>query len=165
MALTVDISVRHDAWRSIADFVGLIERAADAAEVAAKNADGDTPAEGAELSLVLCDDAFIHDLNRQWRNKDKATNVLSFPAESSVRHVTLGDVIIAYETVMREACDEGLPVADHLAHLVVHGVLHLLGFDHEEDCEAELMEDVERRALASLGIASPQGLAVPSFAS
>jgi probable rRNA maturation factor len=95
-------------------------------------------------------------LNRIWRGKDAPTNVLSFPANDAVSEAGLiGDVVLAYETTRKEARDEGLALADHVSHLVVHGVLHLLGFDHEEGEEAEQMEDLERTALASLGIVDP----------
>jgi probable rRNA maturation factor len=115
----------------------------------------------AELSVVLADDGFVQGLNRQFRNQDKPTNVLSFPAasfeagEAEGEPMPLGDVIIAYETLLREAEAEGKAPLDHLRHLVVHGTLHLLGFDHDDDDEAECMEAVERLALASLGVADP----------
>ena len=104
---------------------------------------------------MLCDDAFIRTLNRDWRDKDKATNVLSFPADPSARHVTLGDIVVAYETSAAEAAHEDRPLGDHLAHLVVHGTLHLLGYDHETDRDADAMERLESRALRRLDIASP----------
>ena len=91
-------------------------------------------------------------LNKTWRGKDKATNVLSFPTEEPS---LLGDIVVAYETTAREAAEEGKSLADHLSHLIVHGVLHLVGFDHEEDAEAEAMERLEGDVLATLGIASP----------
>lgn len=149
MGLTIDIAVEHDAWVSLDGLETLVQRAAEAA-VAESLA-----APATELSLVLCDDAFIRTLNRDWRGKDKATNVLSFPADPSARHVTLGDIVVAYETSAAEAVREARPLGDHLAHLVVHGTLHLLGYDHETDPEADVMERLESRALERLGIASP----------
>ncbi|HMN73542.1 MAG TPA: rRNA maturation RNase YbeY [Rhodoblastus sp.] len=110
----------------------------------------------AEVSVLLCDDAEIRRLNAQWRQKDSATNVLSFPSaaqHAGERH--LGDIAIAFETLQREAADEGKVFSHHLAHLTVHGYLHLLGFDHESDEEAEEMEGLEREILAGLGIGDP----------
>ena len=112
----------------------------------------------AELSVHLVDDAAIRAVNAQWRAKDAPTNVLSFPAvEASglAEARLLGDILIAFETVTREAADDGKPLADHYRHLVIHGFLHLLGFDHVEADAAEAMEAVERRALARLGVADP----------
>ena len=95
-------------------------------------------------------------LNSQWRGKDAPTNVLSFPAgDAPGEPGPLGDIVIAYETAAKEAEEATMPFGDHVSHLVVHGVLHLLGFDHMQDDEAERMEQLERRGLASLGIADP----------
>jgi probable rRNA maturation factor len=112
------------------------------------------------VTVVLTDDTEMRILNNDWRGLDKPTNVLSFPAapipESMPGGETqLGDIIIAYETVKREAADEGKPFADHLSHLAIHGYLHLIGYDHDTDARAEIMEGLERKALASLGIADP----------
>ncbi len=114
----------------------------------------------AELSLVLADNAALRDLNREFRGQDKPTNVLSFPAAEKVKPgapmVLLGDVVLAYETVAREAQAQGKSLAEHTAHMVVHGVLHLLGFDHERGgSEAERMEALETQILAKLGIPNP----------
>lgn len=112
--------------------------------------------EEAEISIVLCDDAEIRRLNRQWRGKDAATNVLSFPTPpgpGSNRH--LGDIVIAFETVEREAREEAKRFDHHLSHMAVHGYLHLTGFDHENENDAEEMEQLEREILASIGIADP----------
>jgi probable rRNA maturation factor len=114
----------------------------------------------AEVSVVLADDRHIRDLNLQWRGQDKATNVLSFPAplredENEGATVMLGDVVIAYETLAREAEDEKKPLLNHLAHLTVHGFLHLLGYDHTAEDEAEDMERLEARILENLGIPDP----------
>jgi probable rRNA maturation factor len=133
-----------------------------------------------EIAVLLCDDAAIARLNARWRGHDRPTNVLSFPApdrrqrtedrgrnepvragfkpartRSSAFRRPLGDIAIAYETVAREAAAERKPVADHLAHLAIHGFLHLLGYDHENEREAERMELVERDILARIGIADP----------
>jgi len=105
----------------------------------------------AELSIVLADDALVRTLNRDWRAKDKPTNVLAFPNAAPL----LGDVVLAFETCAAEAAAQGKPLADHLSHLVVHGVLHLAGHDHGHAREARIMEDLERRILAAAGIPDP----------
>jgi len=112
------------------------------------------------LAVLLTDDAAIRRLNAQWRNVDKPTNVLSFPSASVAAQQidavkSLGDIAIAYETAAREAREEGKPLADHLSHLAVHGFLHLLGYDHESDGEAETMEQLERAILGRLGVPDP----------
>jgi probable rRNA maturation factor len=112
----------------------------------------------AELAVTLSDDARVKTLNAEWREQDKPTNVLTFPSvepDETEDAAMLGDVILAFETVEREARDEGKRLEDHLAHLVVHGVLHLFGYDHLDDDEAEEMEALETRALARLGVADP----------
>jgi probable rRNA maturation factor len=111
---------------------------------------------------VLADDASLRALNRSYRGKDAATNVLSFPFQPApggcaVRH--LGDVVLAAETVRKEAAEQGIPPAHHLQHLVVHGLLHLLGFDHDTDARAEAMERLEAQILVTLGIADPYAVA------
>lgn len=110
-----------------------------------------------ELSLVLTNDAHQQELNRQWRGRDRPTNVLSFPDGTPLPGGgrLLGDVVLALETCRREAREQGKPLADHAVHLVVHGVLHLLGHDHEREDKAEVMEALEVRLLESLGIADP----------
>lgn len=115
------------------------------------------PTEG-EISVMLTDDAAIQVLNRQWRSIDKPTNVLSFPAggpHSPEVPALLGDIVIAYETLACEAAEEDKHMLNHLAHLVVHGYLHLMGYDHQTDSEADVMEDLEREILGCLGIADP----------
>jgi probable rRNA maturation factor len=109
------------------------------------------------LAVLLTDDASIRRLNAQWRHIDKPTNVLSFPPgphqQGPVK--SLGDIAITYETTAREAAQEGKPFRDHLAHLAIHGFLHLLGHDHDTDAAAERMEGVERIILARLGVPDP----------
>lgn len=115
-------------------------------------------APGSEISLLLTDDAAIRKLNSQWRDKDKPTNVLSFPGSDPAGDVygpMLGDIVLAQETVNREAVEMGIEFADHFTHLVVHGVLHLFDYDHQEEDEAEAMEQLERVILAELNIADP----------
>ncbi len=152
MSFAIDISAEAEAWSKVPDLEGFVRRAAEAAMI-----DNDAPP--SEISVVLSDDEHLRELNKHHRGMDKPTNVLSFPA---VRMKTpagapriLGDVVIAFETVAREAADEEKPIENHLSHLVVHGVLHLLGYDHEDEDEAEMMEARERRILAQLGIPDP----------
>jgi probable rRNA maturation factor len=149
----LDLVIRIDqpSWQAaVADLDGVVQRAATAAL---------TPFEhgAVDLSVVLADDAAVRALNRDHRGKDKATNVLSFPAAFSEPDGAeqLGDVILAFETVRDEAQAQEKALSDHLTHLVVHGVLHLMGLDHETAEEAEDMEALERDLLAGLGIADP----------
>lgn len=107
----------------------------------------------AELSLVLCDDEMIQELNREWRQINKPTNVLSFPGEPT--GMLLGDIIISVETTKRESDLENKTFEDHFSHLVIHGFLHLFGYDHETDQEADHMESLETKILNELGIADP----------
>jgi probable rRNA maturation factor len=116
----------------------------------------------AELAVMLTDDAGIRTLNNNWRGIDKPTNVLSFPALPPTGPVgpddaprMLGDIAIAYETVRKEADEEQKPFDHHLSHLAVHGYLHLIGYDHENDADAEAMESLETEILAQLGIPDP----------
>ena len=116
------------------------------------------PLDGAELNILLTDDARIRRVNRDWRGFDKATNVLSFPAAPPDRIAkcpALGDIVLAHETLAREAQEEGKSLDDHFSHLVIHGLLHLLGEDHETEAEADRMEALEIEALARLGIRDP----------
>lgn len=116
-------------------------------------------ADSAELSILLTNDAGVQKLNLQWRNIDKPTNVLSFPADDievgERAGMFLGDIVMGWDTLAREAKDEGISFDDHFSHLVVHGFLHLFGYDHQNDADAEIMEQIEREALAKLGIADP----------
>jgi probable rRNA maturation factor len=112
----------------------------------------------AEVSVQLVDDAQIRALNAQWRGFDKATNVLSFPAAPAEKLETsplLGDIVLAFETIEREADDMRISFSDHFVHLVVHGFLHLVGFDHQDSAEAERMEKLETQILADMAIADP----------
>lgn len=107
---------------------------------------------GVEVSIVLTDDAHIQALNRDYRGKDKPTNVLSFPQDEPS---LLGDVIIAYETIAREAEEQNKSFSDHFTHMLVHGTLHLLGYDHEAEAEAEEMEALEVAILSDIGVKNP----------
>ncbi len=109
----------------------------------------------AEASVVFCDDAFIQNLNRDYRDKDKPTNVLSFPQDFTPKSPMLGDSIFAFETIEREAVEQDKSFDDHLLHLSIHSTLHLLGYDHIEDDEAEEMETLEIKLLNELGVKNP----------
>jgi probable rRNA maturation factor len=114
-----------------------------------------------EISIMLTDDDAIRELNAQWRGKDQPTNVLSFPAPGPVeKRQSLGDIVIAYETCEREAGAELKTFQAHVTHLIVHGFLHLIGYDHEEEAEALAMESLEREILSALGIDDPYAIRV-----
>jgi len=146
----IDVIVEDGAWDSSAE--ATVRRALAEAAIATGGNFKDRT-----LAVLLTDDASIRRLNAQWRHIDKPTNVLSFPPgpqqQGPVK--SLGDIAIAYETTAGEARDESKPFADHLAHLAVHGFLHLLGHDHETDATAEAMEHLERVILARLGVPDP----------
>jgi probable rRNA maturation factor len=142
----VDVQVQSRLWDAE-------PAAADTVRAAIRKAAALVPAQG-EVSVLLFDDTAVRELNRAWRKVDKPTNVLSFPA-ANPRGGLLGDIAIAYETLEREARAENKPFLHHLAHLAVHGFLHLLGYDHQTYSQAEAMEGLERAALADLGIADP----------
>lgn len=151
-----DIAILREGgeWDALAGLDALVEKAA----LAACDATGLSLPPEAELSILLTDDMALRTLNAQWRQQDKPTNVLSFPAVPVAALGTspvIGDIALAFETIAREADEQAKPLADHVAHLVVHGVLHCLGHDHMRPDEAEAMEALERRILASLGIADP----------
>lgn len=114
-----------------------------------------------EVSLLFTDDGQVQELNRDYRQQDKPTNVLSFAAQEGGGPATpmLGDIVLARQTIEREAAEQEKSREDHLTHLIVHGFLHLLGYDHETDGEAEIMENLETRVLANLGIADPYATA------
>ena len=149
-----DIEQDSALWEQLIDAEAIAERALEAAVEMA----GLTLLDGAELGILLSDDEHVKSVNQEWRGIDKPTNVLSFPAVEPTklaRAPFLGDIIIAYETVEREAKAEGKAFADHYAHLVVHGFLHLLGFDHVNEADAERMEALEIAILSSLDIPDP----------
>jgi probable rRNA maturation factor len=149
----IDVFVEAGDWAAEAELTRLVDRAV-AAALAETGAGG-----ASELSVVFSDDAHIRALNAEWRGKDKPTNVLSFPAFSFPKGgklpPMLGDIVLASETVAREAALEDKPLENHITHLVIHGLLHLLGHDHETEAEAEEMEAIERAALARLAIPDP----------
>jgi probable rRNA maturation factor len=145
-APSIDVQVQSPLWDAE-------PAAADTVRAAIEAAAALVPAQG-EISVLLTDDAAVQELNRAWRKVDKPTNVLSFPA-AHPNSGLLGDIAIAYETLAREASAENKPFPHHLAHLAVHGFLHLLGYDHQTDSQADAMEGLERAALARLEIADP----------
>jgi probable rRNA maturation factor len=146
MGMNLTILTHDDRWKGLAPTV---KRAAEAA-LAKKRL------KKVAVTFVLTNDAEVKTLNRDYRGKDKPTNVLSFPDGSVEEGVTqLGDVVLAYETIAREAAQQGKTLKAHLTHLTIHGVLHLLGYDHEAEDEANAMESLEITILSTLGIANP----------
>ena len=139
------VEVEASDWRRALPNVKDIARRA--ARVASPGARGEA------VTVLLTDDATVRDLNARFRDRDAPTNVLAFPSAPGGDH--LGDIALAYGVCAREAADQGKTLADHLRHLVVHGVLHLDGHDHETDEDAEAMEGLERRLLAQLGVNDP----------
>jgi probable rRNA maturation factor len=144
-----------------------VEKAVDTAVRFAAIPELADPVVPVSVSIKLSDNAEVHALNQEWRDKDKPTNVLSFPmlddeeldaliaGTYDAPEIMLGDIILAYEICVAEAQKKDIPVAHHATHLVIHGMLHLLGHDHIEDDEAELMEALEVKALASMGLHNP----------
>jgi probable rRNA maturation factor len=156
-----EVLVVADCWQAEPDAEAIIQRAV-AAAAAMADTGSDALAGEAELAVMLTDDSGIRTLNSNWRGIDKPTNVLSFPALPPTGPVgpddaprMLGDIAIAYETTRKEADDEQKPFDHHLSHLAVHGFLHLIGYDHENDDDAEAMEALETEILAQLGIPDP----------
>jgi probable rRNA maturation factor len=165
----LDVAVQREAPWPRADWEALANRAAIAAIERTPQGEWIASDTMIEIAVRLTSDEEVHTLNRQYRDKDKPTNVLSFPMVqpdlldtvtrgSDDGEVILGDIVLAHGVCAREAADKGISVADHATHLIVHGVLHLLGHDHGDDAAAEAMEEIERSALASLGIADPYPL-------
>lgn len=151
----IDVIVESALWDTAYDADATVRRALTEAAIAIGANFTDRT-----LAVLLTDDAAMRRLNAQWRGIDQSTNVLSFPPAShagqqlgAVR--SLGDIAIAYETTAREAVEEEKPFADHVAHLAVHGFLHLLGYDHDTDAAAETMEQLERVILARVGVPDP----------
>ena len=144
----IDVEIEDEAWIAAAPQAQDLVRTAAAAALRQAESDGEA------VTILLTDDDSVRDLNARFRGKDYATNVLSFPApENPEGH--LGDIALAFGVCAREASEQGKPLAHHLQHLVAHGVLHLLGYDHETDAEAEHMEGLERVILAGLGVPDP----------
>lgn len=153
MTMTVDIEIEDEAWlKAEPETEALVWRAAQAV------LDAHQDIEGQGIVILLADDDSVQALNRDFRQKDHATNVLSFPSPQGPEanpEGQIGDIVLAFGVCQREAIEQGKPLAHHLQHLVAHGVLHLLGYDHEGDEEAESMEALEREILATLDIPDP----------
>lgn len=161
MTPDVDVMIEAEQWSAVQD----LENLAKAAIGAVLAQTGQKIAEGSEVSLLFCGDSRMRELNKAWRGIDKPTNVLSFPAAEPDRleqSLLLGDIAVAFETVERESRQEGKSLGDHVSHMVAHGFLHLLGYDHESATEADEMEEAEREALARMGIADPYADSVPA---
>ena len=160
--LDIQVSIEAGDWSSEEELRSFSERVLEAAaDFLADEERQPFPAEAPELSLVFTDDATIRSINAEWRGQDKPTNVLSFPAfpvtPGKMPGPMLGDIVVAHETLKREAAELEKPFEAHLTHLLVHGFLHLFGYDHMEDDEAERMERLETRILARLGLSDPYG--------
>lgn len=161
----IDISIPCAAWSDALENVENLCRQAVQKTVIAKLSQPAVLKSSVEISLVLSDDDFIQNLNRQYRKIDRPTNVLAFPGDDVAQVLNedaddsapllLGDVVIAYETSVAEALEQNKKLSDHLCHLVVHGTLHLLGYDHEDETEAIKMEALEIQLLAEMGVANP----------
>ncbi len=165
--MMLDVAIEADGeWDSSTSWEALVDRAAKAAVAESAFPQLGASVRPVELSVRLTSDHEVQALNAHWRRKDQPTNVLSFPmaeayelerADEEGPELLLGDVILAHGTCKREADDKAISIEDHAAHLVVHGTLHLLGYDHDDPAQAEDMEAREVRALARLGIADPYG--------
>jgi probable rRNA maturation factor len=158
--LDIQISVEAESWTSEEELYVFSTKVLDTAVDFLKSEEKQPfPKQPTELSLVFTDDKAVREINAEWRDKDKATNVLSFPAyplePGGMPGPMLGDIVIARETVEREALDLEKSFEDHLTHLLVHGFLHLFGYDHLDTEEAEEMEGLETRILAKLGLSDP----------
>ena len=167
--MMIEIALDADEeWDSSTIWDALVRRAAEAAVAESAYPELATGPRSVEISVRLTGDHNVRALNAQWRGKDKPTNVLSFPlaehadlldANIAIPELLLGDIILAYGVCAAEAADKAVPVVDHAVHLVVHGTLHLLGYDHHDEAGADDMEAREVRALARIGIANPYEVA------
>ena len=142
----IDIEIEDDRWsRTVPEAEALTRQAAEAALAGER---------GDNVTVLLTDDKTVRELNGRFRGKDGPTNVLSFPAQENPERF-LGDIALAFETCEREAVEQGKQLAHHLQHLVAHGALHLVGYDHQSDAEGEAMEALEREILSGLGVPDP----------
>ena len=163
----IAVALLNQGWDDATDWAALAERAVARAIALSPHAALATTAVDIEVAIRLTDDAEVHALNRDYRGKDKPTNVLSFPmfdpeeianlAQGPFPEALLGDIVLARDTCAREATEKGIPFPAHATHLIVHGILHLIGFDHISDAEAEDMEGLERLIMADLGHDDPYG--------
>lgn len=147
--LSVDLVVFDERWNTVPGLHRIQALANTAIRTLERQEDGD------EVVVALSTDEEVRGLNRSYRGKDVPTNVLSFPAVAGIETRSFGDVVLAYETCESEAGERGIELSDHACHLALHGILHLLGQDHEEEAEAEAMERLETRLLGAIGIADP----------
>ncbi len=143
----IEAVIEDEGWTALLPGIDVLAAACQAAAAEVE------PATAREIALMFCDDAAMRDLNRRFREQDKPTNVLSFP--SGEDEGFLGDIALARETCVREAAEKSIPLRDHAAHLIIHGMLHLIGYDHETDEDASVMEQRETEILRALGIADP----------
>ena len=153
--MIVSIEVEDESWSALAGLEDIAHQAIAAALAAAEKDAGDC-----EVALLFTDDASIADINGEWRGKTMPTNVLSFPAPDGMpvpegEPRPLGDIALSFGVITREAAEQGKTLRDHTVHLIVHGTLHLIGYDHESDGEAEEMEQLETAILKGLGISNP----------
>ena len=161
MSLKVITRIDCDAWKKmLPDVKKRIEKAAKSAWKRGNTGELFLPVKNAEVSVLLTDDHAVHSLNKQYRNIDRPTNVLSFAAlddenEPIVDPLLLGDIVVAFQTTLRESEEQNKAFSDHLFHLIVHGMLHLIGYDHMQDSEAEEMERLEMEILAENGMENP----------
>lgn len=161
MAVKVDLRVDCKAWKdALPDVKKTVEKAVRAAWKAGNTGDFALPVKNAEVSVMLTNDDAVHALNREYRGVDRPTNVLSFAAlddedEPIVDPMLLGDIVVAFETTEREAAEQNKSPEEHLFHLIVHGVLHLIGYDHVEDADAEVMEALETKIMIENGMDDP----------
>ena len=161
MALKVQLRIENGQWKDdLPEAAKIVKKAAAEAWKKGNKGDLEIPVKQAEVSVLLTDDQTVHQLNKNYRNMDRPTNVLSFAAlddesEPVVDPMLLGDIVVAFETTKREAAEQNCSFADHLFHLIVHGMLHLIGYDHIEDWEAEEMEALEIKILSDNGIGNP----------
>lgn len=161
MAVKVDLRVDCKAWKdALPDVKKTVEKAVRAAWKAGNAGDFALPVKNAEVSVMLTNDDAVHALNREYRGVDRPTNVLSFAAlddedEPIVDPMLLGDIVVAFETTEREAAEQNKSPEEHFFHLIVHGVLHLIGYDHVEDADAEVMEALETKIMIENGMDDP----------
>ena len=163
--LVVETTLAAPGWDAATDWEALAIKACATALAETPHAGLDRASYTVEVAVRLADDAEVRGLNAQYRGKDQPTNVLSFPmvqpdliealSAADDGETLLGDIVLAFETVAREAGEKGLSIADHATHLIVHGLLHLLGYDHSDDATGMRMEAIETAALKRLGLADP----------
>ena len=147
-APSIDIQIQSPLWETEPAARQTVRDAVAAAAAALSTGDG-------EVAILLTDDKAIRALNRQWRGIDRPTNVLSFPAAKAGAATFLGDIVIAYETLARECADENGVFLHHLAHLAMHGFLHLIGYDHQNDSDADEMEGLESKIMMRMNLPDP----------